>query len=247
MIEADLSNIANFAAAVGGIIDAVESPGYRGDFLEDLMDDLQESFMVDSIANRVRLAHVFEWPDRQGDEPSDKPLFKLVRVGTQVSPVMTFEFLPSTKNVPLPDPARYGFKPSKLKYLRRHKFRMKALVMETQSAVTIAPRNSKRLFIPDASARRGYFMTTKPTTINPGGAQATGRFTEWWNAWFETRGQEIANTKTRLAEETFAANGRKVIRDATTGRFARGHRVSFGYDNGKRRTAELEFLRLERR
>jgi hypothetical protein len=125
---------------------------------------------------------------------------------------------------------------------------MKAIVMETQNAVTIRPKKSKRgLFIPDASARRGYYMTKKPQTINPGGGGATGKFTAWWTNWFASRGQEIANNKTKLSEETFAANGRKAIRDATTGRFATGKKVSFGVSSAVRRRAELEFLMLEKR
>jgi hypothetical protein len=126
---------------------------------------------------------------------------------------------------------------------------MKAIVMETQSAVVIRPKRSKHgLFIPDASAARGYYMTKKPKTVNPGGAGATGAFTEWWTSWFATRGQDIANRRTKLSEETFAANGRKAVRDATTGRFARaGSRVSFAIDSGVRRRAELEFLMLEKR
>lgn len=247
-LEADLAGLANYIASVHGIIDAVESPGYQGDFLEDLIGHIEGEFMVDTIANRHRLAHMFEWPDKQGREPSEVPLFKIIRVGICDTKVMSFQFLPSLKNVPLPDPARYGFKPSKLKFLRRHKFKMKALVMETQSAVTIKPKKSKRgLFIPDASAKRGYYMTKKPKVINPGGGQATGAFTEWWNAWFATRGQQIALETTNKSEETFAANGRKVIRDQTTGRFTTGKKVSFGYSTGVRQKSMREFLALEKR
>lgn len=247
-LEADLAGLANYIASVHGIIDAVESPGYQGDFLEELISDVESQFMVDTIANRHRLAHMFEWPDKQGQEPSPTPLFKIVRVGAGNVKTISFQFLPSLKSVPLPDPARYGFKASKLKFLRRHKFRLKALVMETQSAVTIKPKRSKHgLFIPDASAKRGYYMTKKPKVINPGGGQATGAFTEWWTAWFVTVGQKIASDRTKLAEETFAANGRKAIRDQTTGRFATGKKVSFGYSTNVRQRAMREFLALEKR
>lgn len=247
MIEADLSPIGRYIGAIQGIIDAVERPGYKGNFIDDLMDDIQEEFMVDTEANRQRLAHMFEWPDKQGGDVPPIPLFKLVRVGSGVEKVMNFDFLPSTKNVPLPDPERYGFKPSKLQYLSRHKFPMKALVMETQSAVTIKPKNSKRgLFIPDAEAPRGYYMTKKATVINPGGRQATGAFAAWWTTWFSTRAQEISIARTKLSEETFAANGRKAIRDVTTGRFSTGKTVSFGVADAKVR-AEMEFTALSKK
>ena len=257
-INADLSGIGSYIGAVDGIVEAVESPGFKGDFVGTLMSNVRKTFMTDTIAayqsGYGNLHHVFEWGDQDSSgvstgRPSSIPLFKLTKGGRGENRVLSYTFLPSVKPVPLPDPSKYGFKPNKLQYLRRHIFQMKALVMETHSSVTIAPRYTKKLFIPDERSRYGYYMTSNPKRINPGGPQTTGAFTKYWMAWMESRAQGIATSETKKAETIISKTGQKVVRyaagtrrggKAVGGQFARGHGVSFGYINGISKKAQAQ-------
>lgn len=239
MINAELSGIGAFSGAVAGLLEAVETPDFQGDFTGSLMKELRVAFMVDATAasGSPSMKHMFDWGDNQSDS-SSKPLFTLVRNGD----VLTFRFLPSTKPVPLPEPSRYGFNPNKLNYMNRHVFRMKALIMETQSSVQISPKQSRALFIPTSDSKYGYVMTTKTVTINPGGPQATGGFARFWNAWFSSKAQTIATSFSRAAEQTIAKTGQSVIRYAAGtkingssvgGQFASGRSVKIAYANAK--------------
>ena len=239
MISADLSNIGAFAGAVEGTLRAVESPGFKGDFTSALMNKIRKAFMADAIAASAHpsMKHMFEWGDRQGDS-STTPLFALVKNGE----VLSFRFLPSTKPVPLPEPGRYGFSQSKLSYLGRHTFRMKAMVMETQNAVQISASHRPGLFIPTTRNKYGYVMTMKTVTINPGGPESTGGFARFWTTWFGGKAQGIANDFSRAAEENIAKTGQRVIRYAAGtkidgksvgGQFASGRTVRISYANAK--------------
>jgi hypothetical protein len=135
--------------------------------------------------------------------------------------------------------------------MNRHVFKFKAIVMETDSAVRIYPTNARALFIPDASNKYGYYMTTRPSTINPGGNQATGGFARWWNSWMESRAQALVDQETALAEDHIASTGQTVIRYAAGtkingksvgGQFARGTSISFAYVKAEERAAELRFM-----
>lgn len=254
MISADLSNLGKFIAAVEGTLDAIASPGFEEDFLTDMMNDTKRQFMIDAIAARdsQHLQHMFEWGPQNADgtsmgESSTHPLFRLVRRGGQGAQYLTFDYLPSTVPVPLPTPSDTGFDEERLEYLSRHIFYMKAVVIETQASVTVAPKHAKALFIPTAGSEKGFVFRKKAITINPGGPQATGAFTLFWKTWFETEGQVIASRAAEAAEQHLAATGRKVIRykagtkingESVGGRFARGKTVSFGYSNAERRSAE---------
>lgn len=244
-IDADLSGIGNYIGTVGGILQAVEDPRFKGDFVEAMMDEVETTFMTDTMAAKesgaARIAHVFEWGENQG-KVSNIPLFRLTRSGGQGARSLGYMFLPSTRYVPLPDPERYGFDRNKLQYLRRHTFQLKALVMETQRSVTISPMGAKRLFIPNKNAKRGYYMTTKPVTINPGGAGATGGFATWWNQWFTSKAQVVVNEQVQRTESWLVATGAKYVRYAAGtriggvavgGRFASGRAVSASYVNSK--------------
>ena len=162
-MDANLDGVFGYVGAVDGIISAVENPRFEGDFADWVLSDLKEKFTADAIAVNMSgaggISHVFEWGPQTMDgvatgEASSIPLFRITKAGQGGKKQMSFYFVPSTKPVPLPDPEKYGFKPSKLESLRRHIFKYKAIVMETQAQVTIAPTFAKRLFIPLASADR---------------------------------------------------------------------------------------------
>lgn len=256
MIEADLEGLGAFIGAVDGFISAVADPRFEGDFLDHLMTKAKNAFMLDAYAahasGSARLQHVFEWGDQDANgvatgRPSSIPLFKLTKEGAGDMRVLSFKFLPSTVPVPLPDPNKYGFKPEILGSLRRHVFVMKAGVMETQGNVTINPRWSKRLFIPWEGAKKGYVMTDKGVRVNPGGAHSTGGFTEFWTAWFGSRGQSVTETLVKKTEEELGATGRKVVRYAAGsvvggkkvgGQFAAARGVEMGYINAKKASSQ---------
>ena len=253
VLQADLSNLGGYVGAVEGLITAIQDPRVQSDFLGHVMDKTRIAFYAESLAamqsGAANIKHVYEWGENQG-EVSDIRLFKLTKGGRGSQRYMNFAFLPSTVPVPLPDPATYGFPPASKRgnSLSRHIFRMKALVMETKSSVIIKPKPGGKLFIPDASKKRGFFMAPS-ARINPGGPHATGGFAKWWNQWFETRAGTIAEAEAKKAEEVIKATGQKVIRYAagTTinginvgGRFASGQVVSYGNINAVKATAEME-------
>lgn len=259
-VTADLSNLGGYIGAVGGILTALESPAYKDRFQDYLMGRLKVKFMTDTIAvhraGYKSLNHVFEWPSQDGSgvatgQTSDIPLFKLTKQGTRTQRVLSFEFLPSTETVPLPDPAKYGFNPEKLSHMNRHVFRYKALVMENDTMVSISPVHAKRLFIPDASNKYGYYMTSNTQRINPGGAVATGGFARWWNEWFTTKAQGIVDEEAVASEQHIASTGQDVIRYAAGtkiggrsvgGQFAKAQEISVAYIKAKERAAELRFM-----
>ena len=253
-ITADTTGIDAYIGTVGGILQAVEDPRFEGDFVEHMMDNVEGQFMTETIAAKeagnARISHVFEWGENQG-EVSNIPLFKLTRQGGAGSRRMGYIFLPSTQYVPLPDPDRYGFDPGKLQYLRRHVFQLKALVMETHRNVSISPMGAKRLFVPSEKAKRGYYMTTGPVRVNPGGASATGGFATWWNEWFSLRAQEVVTEEVQRTERWLVATGAKYVRYAAGtmiggkkvgGQFARGRNVSASYINAKEKEVKRKVL-----
>lgn len=253
-VTADLTGVGAYIGTVDGILQAVEDPRFQGDFTEHLMDNVSDAFMTETIAAKeagnARIAHVFEWGDEQG-EVSNIPLFRLTRKGEYGERRLGYMFLPSTKYVPLPDPERYGFDPSKLQYLRRHVFQLKAIVMETQRNVTISPVGAKRLFVPSEKAKKGYYMTTGPVNINPGGAAATGGFSMWWNDWFAARAQTIVTEESEATQNWLVATGAKYVRYAAGtvingqkvgGQFASGKAVSFGYVNAKAKEVKRKVM-----
>lgn len=253
-VSADMRGLGDYIGTVDGILQAVEDPRFEGDFVEHMMDSVSGTFMTDTMAAKesgaARIAHVFEWGEQQG-EVSNIPLFKLTRTGGKGSRRLGYMFLPSTKYVPLPDPDRYGFDPSKLQYLRRHTFQLKALVMETQRNVSVSPVGAKRLFIPSNKAKKGYFMTTKTTNINPGGAVSTGGFADWWNQWFSMRSQQVVNTEVQKTERWLVATGAKYVRYAAGtviagqkvgGQFASGKAVSASYVDAKAKEVKRKVM-----
>lgn len=262
-LNGNLDGLSKYAGTVGGILNAIEDPRFQGDFTLWVMKGLKKHFMADTIASNLagnyRIQHAFEWPEQDGNgvstgQPSGIPLFKLNITGARTARIMDFTFLPSMRDVPLPDPARYGFKASKLQFLRRHRFIMKAVVMETQGSVVIAPRKSKKLFIPDASVPGGYYMTANAQTINPGGEMSTGGFAEWWSAWFAGPAKVHVDDYTMIAEDMIGSTGQKVMRytAGTTiggikvgGQFARASAVQFAYRDAEVR-AHSEMLRASR-
>lgn len=252
-LGADLSGIGNYIGAVDGFVNAVQDPRIQGNFMGHIMDKTRKAFYVETLSARetgkAHVSHVYEWGSEQG-EVSNIRLFNLTKHGRGENRYMSYHFLPSTAPVPLPNPSTYGFPATSKKgnSLRRHVFTMKALVMETKSSVLIKPVKAKALFIPDATNKRGFFMSTH-ARINPGGPGATGGFATWWTLWFETRAEEIAKLESEKAEEVVAATGQKVIRHvagtringmAVGGRFASGKGVSYGVINAAKQNAEME-------
>lgn len=252
VVSADLSGLGGFIGGVEGLIEAIQDPRIQEDFLGHVMDKTRTVFYAESMAamrtGAANIKHVYEWGDEQG-EVSDIRLFKLTKGGRGGQRHMGFAFLPSTKPVPLPDAQAYGFPAASKrgKTLSRHIFYMKALVMETKSSVLIKPRNAQKLFIPDASKKKGFFMAPS-ARVNPGGPQATGGFANWWSQWFETRAPEIAREESAKAEELIAATGQKIMRYAAGtkingmsvgGRFAAGQVVSYGNIDGAKATAQM--------
>lgn len=253
-VQPNLEGLESYVGTVDGILQAVEDPRFQGDFVEHMINAVSNSFMTETQAAKesgaARIAHVFEWGTQQG-EVSDVPLFRLTRSGRGENRSLSYMFLPSTQYVPLPDPGRYGFDPSKLQFLRRHIFQLKAIVMETQSSVAVSPVGAKKLFIPSAKSERGYFMTNKTTNINPGGAASTGGFASWWNEWFSMRAPTVINEETEKTQNWLVATGAKYVRYAAGtkiggqsvgGQFASGRVATAGYVDAKSDSVKSKVL-----
>lgn len=241
-VGADMTPMEGFVGAVGGMLSAIASAKSKDLMVGRYMDKTKAAFMTDSIAvneaGSQNIRHVFEWGDKQGTT-SSIPLFRLIKASSGDVRYLSYEFLPSTQVVPLPDPSKTGISPEVIAKLTPHIFRLKAMVMETMENVTISPAEGKALFIPAADQPKGYVMSSKPVTVNPGG-NSTGGFEKWWMEWFDTRATEIVKTETTRAGEFISKTGQTIIRDATTGRFSAGTAVSFGYVQAAKRNAELQ-------
>lgn len=240
-VNADLSGLGSYIGAVQGIISAIEDPTFKGNFTDHLIGQVKKSFYAETMARAesgdARLRHVFEWGENQS-EISNIPLFKLTTSGRAGMKEIGYEFLPSTQFVPLPDFDRYGINPEKIKGLRRHIFQLKALVMETQTSVTIEPTYTKALFIPWEKADDGFITTRKPVTFNPGGRAATGGFAAWWNEWFGTRAHAITAEESKRINKWLTVTSNNQVRwaagtvvggEKVGGQFAKGRSVSASY------------------
>lgn len=224
MITADLTPIFDYTSAVEGVIEAVASSTFQSDYNNYLADKLSERFMIDAIAAKDILYHVFDWGSMPGERGI--PLFKTIKMGNR-NPVLSYVFLPSTQAVPQPNIPGYN-------NLSRHKFRMKALVMETSNSVTISPKPGKTLVIPRGDE---VYYSRKPVTINPGG-RSTGRFAGFWTSWFNTVAPFEVKRMTDVTEQYLGKNATRIVRyvagsqvggSAVGGRIAKAQRgkVSF--------------------
>lgn len=242
-VEAHMDGLYGFIGGVEGVIDAIQTPEFKDDFTDHIMNDLKQKFTVSAIAmsGNDNMKHVFEWGMQQG-ESSEIPLFRITKKGAGGIRQLSYHFVPSTVPVPLPDPRRYGFDATKLDHMKRHIFKYKAIVMESGAQVTIHNKWSEHgLFIPTTSNKYGYVMTKKTVTVRPGGKEAAGGFSKFWSGWFETEAPVQVRLQSTLTEQFIAKTARYVLRD-TAGRFASGSRVGVGYVSSAKRTAELSTL-----
>lgn len=257
MLSADLSELGEFIGAAEGYLKFIDSKVYQDSKIRQVGKRLKKDFLTDAIAANLAgyksIAHAFEWgpQDNSGVATgggSGVPLFKVKFVGSNTKYVMSYDFLPSNEPVPLPSPEKFGFDPSRLDYLNRHVFRMKATVMESGAMVTISPKNRSKLFIPTTSSPTGFVFSRGPVTINPGGSQATGGFANFWNSWFSTKGEGVTAEMAELIEEELGATGRKIFRRVAghpgAGQFASGQVAFIQYINHGRNVAEAEMSRL---
>lgn len=235
-MESNISVLSSVAGAITGIVEGIDTGAYKTNFITTMMNKVESEFMVESIASRERIKHVFEWGD-DSEDISVEPLFKLVRSGRGANRAMTYVFLPSTKPVPLPS-SKYGIDAKVMSKLSRHIFVNKAIVMETKEMVHVAPKNAVAILIPTMDSEKGYVMSRQGSNLNPGGAQATGAFHTWWVEWMDTRAQAIAYDLSKKKETSNGAAGRRVIRDAA-GRYSKGNKVSFEF---ARKRASLYML-----
>lgn len=260
-VEANMTGVGSYIGMVGGMLKAMEDPRFKGDYIEHLTSKIRKTFMTNTraahLGNEYSLDHVYEWgpQDPQGVATGSKgtiPLFSMIKTGAGDRQMLSYVFLPSQKPVPLPDPEVYGFKPEILDKLNRHVFQLKAVIMETNSAVTIGPVMAKRIFIPSFTADDGYVMTQKSVTINPGGAQSTGQFAAWWTYWFDEVAPGLVEVEGELTEQFLEKTGQKLMRYAAGtvvagrkvgGQFASSRGVSVAYVNSQEKKAEEMVLR----
>lgn len=244
MIGANLKGMESYIAGVRGMVEALDTPGVKGDFIGKVMNETRKQFMFDTIAaneaGTPTIKHAFEWGDTAGST-SSTPLFKLTKDTVGKTRMLSYTFLPSTKPVPPPDP-KFGIDADTLSNLRPQLFPMKAWVMENQSKAEILPKRSKMLLVPNMRSKRGFVLASSKT-VNPGGAQATGGFANWWNAWFDSKAAVIAQQESVKMEEFLQKTGQRIVRwaagtsrggRAVGGQFAKQQALDFGYISGER-------------
>lgn len=126
-----------------------------------------------------RYHHVYDW-GMLGMQSGQ--LWKNVLRGRGSKRVVSFEWLPSKRTVPIPDiPEGPGGK--QLKEI--HVFVWKAPVMEYKFDVVIKPKRGEFLAIPTGDPDQPLFFTRQWVhNSNPGGEATTGAFTssfsDWW-------------------------------------------------------------------
>lgn len=167
-----------------------------------------ERFMIDTsvmaAANKAELHHVYEW-NHIGELGWE--LFKPVLRGAGGSRSITWEWRASKTIVPTETDALGNqkfpswFDTSKL--AKVHIFVWKAPIMEYGINVTVRPKLSRVLVIPnpqgiivrdtDSRAARSVIFTPYPYVITNPGGEARGQFTKWFAEWFATRAEAVLN------------------------------------------------------
>ena len=90
-------------------------------------------------------------------------------------------------------------------------------------------------------------MTSNPVTINPGGRQATGGFSEWWNTWFGARATEIVEEILPRAEKQIRESAMRELRTIRTGKAPTKKTFTLQSISGKENAAYQRVLADERR
>lgn len=214
-VEANLDGIAAAVGIMQGVISAMEDAEFNRDFNNSVADSAKDKFgkTADAVHSTGRLNGVYESASNEefyhNMPTTSQRLFRLTRRSTPDSTEVSFNFIPSTSPVPLPDADRYGYTPSG--NMRRHIFRTKAATLETQESITIAPKYGRALFIPGAYGNRKFTFTTNTVTINnPHQGEFTSFWMHWWGSFAEKHVEEIAE-KTNV---TIAKTGQTQMRHA---------------------------------
>lgn len=216
----------------------VKTDANMGPVLTYTHDKLSERF--DAYMSAIAPAspqsfhHVYDWnhigvPQYQ--------LWKNTLRGRGSDRYASFEFRASVLPVPLPEGDKKPFK-------RVHRFIYKAMIMEYNIGVTIAPKRAKILAFPVDDR---IIFTKGPVFIdNPGGQATTGAFTAAWTNWWTGPGASQAfdgGIRQTLEGDFSERNFAKFMRRFKVSRRKTG-RISVvdsraGFENGARLAEEF--------
>lgn len=209
-LHTNMEGIAEIIGAVEGMADRMDEDYLSGLILEAhrLASDEFDMVATATAAASGRLSHVFEYgvpgitrgPTRHSDPTSPEArLWMHSIIGGQGVFDINYIFRPAKTPNPQPTTASTGVESKYLRKLSRRKyiFFQRALVMETGQEVTIKSKSGRRLFVPfygresdNPNNTRGYAMVPGPIRVQPG-RESIGNFTSFWNAWWQSEGEEI--------------------------------------------------------
>lgn len=219
MITVDADAAKAVTQAIGQIGVSLDTDRHINTLLDAGFSIMKEDFDVFmtgmSQTQPSRFHHVYEW--NQIGNPA-MALWETYQRGQGRNREISFQWLPSVTEVPLPDVPEG---PNGEQFEGGHIFHWKAPVMEYGQAVTIARRNSNALAFPNpmGDPEQPIIFTKGPVIIrNPGGDAVTGSFTatfsEWWGG--PTAEQSIYDSLIRGTEKQFYTSWQKA-----TGRLMR--------------------------
>lgn len=233
-VAVDTTPLAEATGVMLGVLNGVESEIYVDNFINYMAEELRKEFYTKffavALANPKSYHHVFEWgsigfhgdlQEEGGNVP--RPLFSLTKRGQGRTKTVSFKFNQSIMNVPLPDAQKTGIPQENIDRLKRRSiFRFKAFVMESGMSVHVTPKRAKALFVPSPGAPNGknFVFSQGHTVNNPGGTDTTGKFTAFWELFWNNYAQaysdEFIVPKAEKTIKEIADQNLRTIRSGTS-------------------------------
>ena len=208
---ADVEPIFEAMGVIDGITAGIDTDIYSDIVLNYAISEIKlqfnAMFTAASLSNPRKYHHVWEW-----GEIGVNPLYYLIKSGKGKRKTVSFGFRQSLKAVPKPDAAETGIPQENIDRLKRRSiFRMKAIIMETGTAVHIRPKRAQVLFVPTPGAtnkqgERVNFLFRKSVTLRNVGGETTGMFSAYWTAFWRSEAPFIMEEKVLPAVERTIAN-----------------------------------------
>jgi hypothetical protein len=208
---ADFSPLIDSMGTFDGMAESIKDPEYTSDLMAVAHGLAENEFNVMAAAQAATgsIAHMYEWgtqginKGRSNMRPNPMDPRARLWVDTFIPAglggTIGFTFRQSLGVVPKPTVGATGISRDVISKMSDHVFHWKARVMEMGETVHIVPKQAKMLMIPMRNGQtpqgasnisRGYAMSKGPITAIPG-QNVAGNFSQFWLAFWESRGQEI--------------------------------------------------------
>ena len=252
-IEADLSGMGEAMGVIEGMTTTMKTPHYIDDVVymaHGIMANEFDWYMDALYAASPRMFHhVYEWNSLGGKEPGRGRLWAHTFSGFGANKNASWAWLPSHKPVPTPqqrannpDDPMSQLDEDELDMFsnRRYYFPQKAAVMESGLAVSISPKNGKRIVFPVWDAENPLRFSKGLRVEDPGGQETTGAFTTAWTGWWAMEGPQVFDdVVVEIVERDLDDTANRTLRRAQRSRtktFSMNAKVNYdtGFASGMR-------------